>query len=115
MYSVHMSFSIPIAFDLLRVFVYGFLGFTAYFLEEYPDHFISPVRLSGSAVETLFSQYEYTTGGKLSSANYFTARAAQLVKHCVSYHDGSKGYRDVPLQLSQCVLERKKYGSGNES
>lgn len=115
MYCVQMSFSTPIAFDLLRVCVYGFLGFTAYFLEEYPDHFISPVRLSGSAIETLFSQYKYTTGGKLSSANYSTARAAHLVKHCVSYHDGSKGYRDVPLQLSQCVLERKKYGSGNES
>ena len=57
-----------------------------------------PSEVSGSAVETLFSQYKYTTGGKLSPANYSTARAARLVKHCVSCHDGFIGYRDVSLQ-----------------
>jgi len=91
------TLSFFIAFDLLRVCVHGILGFTNYFFQEYPDYFISPVRLSGSAVETLFSQFKHTSGGKLSSANYSTARAAHLVKHTVSYHDGSKGYRDVPL------------------
>lgn len=102
-----------IAFDLLRVCVYGFLGFTDYFFQEYPDYFISPVRLSGSAVETLFSQFKHTSGGKLSSANYSTARAAHLVKHTVSYHDGSKGYRDVPLHLTESFLQKKKYGLNN--
>ena len=97
------------AFDLLRVCVYGFIGYTTWFLEEYPDHFVSPVRLSGSAVETLFSQFKHTCGGKLSATNYSTARAAHLVKHCVTFHDGSKGYRDVPLELSECILEKKKY------
>ena len=104
-----------VAFDLLRVCVHGFLGFANYFFQEYPDYFISPVRLSGSAVETLFSQFKHTSGGKLSSANYSTARAAHLVKHTVSYHDGSKGYRDVPLHLTECVLQKKKYGSNSKS
>jgi len=73
------------------------------------------MRLSGSVIETLFSQYKHTSGGKLSAANYSRARAAHLVEHCVSCHDWSKGYRDVPLQLSECVLGRKMYGSGSKT
>lgn len=100
---------IPLAWDLLRVCVYGFTGFATWFLDRYPDHFISPVRLSGSAIETLFSQFKGTTGGKLSAMNYSTARAAHLVKHAVTPHHSSKGYRDVPLDLGQVALEKKKY------
>jgi len=100
-----------LAWDLLRVCVYGFTGFTTWFLDEYPDHFISPVRLSGSAIETLFSQFKGTTRGKLSAMNYSTARAAHLVQHAVTSnsHHSSKGYRDVPLDLGQVALEKKKY------
>ena len=54
-------------------------------------------------------KFKHTCGGKLSASNYSTARAAHLVKHCVAFHDGSKGYRDVPLELSDCILEQKKY------
>ena len=100
-----------LAWDLLRVCVYGFSGFTAWFFDEYPEHFISPVRLSGSAVETLFSQFKSTARGKLSAMNYVTARAAHLVKHAVTPHDSS---RDVPLQISQVPLEKKKYECTSE-
>ncbi|XP_065905179.1 uncharacterized protein [Dysidea avara] len=97
-------------FDLLRICVYGFSSFVQTFLEEFPDYFISPVRLSGSAVETLFSQLKHTAaGGKLSSVNYVTARAAHLIKHSVAYHHSSVNYRDVPLHLSDTVLQKKKY------
>ena len=89
--------------------MYGFSNFVQAFLEEFPDYFISPVRLSGSAVETLFSQFKHTTGGKLSSVSYVTARAAHLIKHSVAYHHSSVSYRDVPLHLSDGVLEKKKY------
>ena len=94
--------------------MYSFLTFVQAFLEEFPDYFISPVRLSGSAVETLFSQFKHTAGGKLSSVNYSTARAAHLVKHSVAYHHSSISYRDVPLHLSDCVLEKKKYNRENK-
>ena len=80
-----------------------------------PDNFISPVQLSGSAVETLFSQFKHTSGSKLISTNYSIAKAAHLVKHSVSYHDGSKGYQDVPVHLSESVLEKKKYGSSSKA
>ena len=89
--------------------MYGFSSFVQTFLEEFPDYFISPVRLSGSAVETLFSQLKHTAGGKLSSVNYVTARAAHLIKHSVAYHHSSVNYRDVPLHLSDTVLQKKKY------
>ena len=73
-----------VAFDLLRVCTYSFQAFVKSFLDEFPEHFISPLRLSGSVVETLFSQFKHTAGGKLSSTNYSTARAAHLVKHTVA-------------------------------
>lgn len=56
-----------VAFDLLRIDIYGFCET---FLSKYPGYFISPLRLSGSAVETIFSQYKYTCGGKLNAGNY---------------------------------------------
>jgi len=70
--------------------VYGFSGFIEEFFHKYPgDHFISPLRLSGSAIETLFSQFKHAAGGKLSAVNYETARAAHLLKHTVvSHHSG---------------------------
>ena len=37
---------------------------------------ISPLRLSGSAVESLFSRLKFTTAGKLDAVNYRTAQAA---------------------------------------
>ena len=36
------------------------------------------------------------------------ARAAHLVKHTVSYHNGSKGYQDVPLHLNNRVCPAEK-------
>ena len=38
------------------------------------------------------------------------ARASHLIKHTVSSHHSSKGYRDVPLDLPECALQKKKYG-----
>ena len=86
------------AWDLLRVDVYGFKQFCEYFFKAHPYNFVSPLRVSGSAVEMLFSQYKYAVGGKLDSSNYATARAACLVKSAVaqSHHSG-KGYRDATL------------------
>ena len=66
---------------------------------------------SGSAVETLFSQYKYLTGGKLDAANYATARAAYMIKKGVDVaHHSGKGYRDTLVNTGDLTLERKKYG-----
>ena len=47
-----------LVWDLLHIDVNGFKAFCKYFLEKYPEYFISPLRISGSAMESLFSQYE---------------------------------------------------------
>jgi len=89
--------------------VYSFRALCQWFRETYPTYFISPLRLSGSAVESLFSQYKHNAGGKLDSANYSTARAAHLVKQCVTDHHSGKEYRDNSLSMIEIPLSKKKY------
>ena len=97
------------AWDLLRIDVYGFKSLCEWFKSMYPNHFVSPLRISGSAVETLFSQFKHNAGGKLDAVNYSTSRAAYLVKQGVSKHHSGKGYRDTPLSTSTVPLKKKKY------
>ena len=68
--------------DLTRLMVSGFKLFIQDFFRRHPntDHYIIPVRLNGSAVETLFSQLKYCAGGHLSATNYATARSSILMK-----------------------------------
>lgn len=61
--------------------------------------------MTGSAVETLFSQFKYSAGGRLDSVNYRTSRVAYLVEPCVSIHHSGKGYRDVALSHSYIPLK----------
>lgn len=89
--------------------MYGFQRFCNYFLKKYPGYFVSPIRISGSAVETLFSQFKYTAGGKLDSANYATARAACLIKQTAANHHSGKDYRNDEIATTVLPLKRKKY------
>ncbi len=59
---------------------YGFTGFCEEFLRQHPGYTIHLIRLSGSAVETLFSQLKYASGGNLMSINYSSARASIFIK-----------------------------------
>ena len=102
------------AWDLLRVDMQGFTEFCGAFLKKYPGYFVSLIRLTGSAVESLFAQYKYTTGGKLDAANYSVVRAAFLTKQAISNHHSGKGYRDTPLHIQPVPLEKKKYGKRME-
>ena len=97
------------AWDLLRIDVFGFQALCEDFLTHHPNHFISPLRVSGSAVETLFGQYKFASGGKLDAANYATARAACMVRNIVTPHHSGKGYRDATLSSMSVPLEKKKY------
>ena len=86
-------------------------------MNKYPDRFVSPLRVSGSAVESLFSQYKRSAGGKLDGANYAISRAAQLIKQTVSAHHSGSGYRDLSLDTSESdiALERKKYAKNKKA
>ena len=83
-----------VAWDLLRICVYGFESFCGYFLNKYPDRFVSPLRVSSSVVKSLFCQYKRSAGGKLDAINYPISRAAQLIKETVSTHHSGSGYRN---------------------
>lgn len=97
--------------DLMRLTFYRFKDFTDSFFRRHPsdEHYIIPVRLNGSAVETLFSQLKYSEGGHLSSTNYAPARSNLLVKRQVRGHNvKDKEYHNIPLNLSSQPLKRRK-------
>lgn len=96
--------------DLMRVTFYGFIDFVEAFIARHQQdgQYIIPVRLNGSAVETLFSQLKYSAGGHLSSTNYATARSSILIKKQVKGHNVKDSeYRNVNLNLLQQSLHRK--------
>ena len=76
-------------------------------------YFISPLRISGSAVESLFSQYKYTAGGKLDAVNFVTSRCAHLIKQCATSHHAGKHYRDHSIGVLELPLSKRKYGEGS--
>ena len=91
----------------MRIDIYGFKSFCSSFLKKYPGYFIAPLRISGSAVETLFSQYKHSAGGKLDAANYASARAANLIKQTVATHHSGKDYKDKELPTPVLPLQKK--------
>lgn len=95
--------------DLLRISVFGFKGFVNNFLAQNPDYYVYPLKINGSAAETLFSQFKFETNSKLTSVNYASARSRVLMKKDI--HGSSKaahGYRNTPLYLKDKKLQRKK-------
>ena len=68
-----------------------------------PDgkYFISPLRINGSALESVFSDLKHTSGGNLSALNHgpglgrFIYRKGQVVVN----QNSETGYRDVTLNL----------------
>lgn len=80
-----------------------------------PLVFFLNIRVSGSAVETLFAQYKYLCGSKLDAVNYTTARSKYLCKKKVeATHHSGRYYRDMPLNTPDAPLKKKKYNSKSE-
>ena len=100
---------IYIAWDLLRIDIQGFTEFCSDFLSRQKGYFVSPLRLSGSAVESVLGQFKYNAHGKLDAANYQVARAALLTKQASECHHCGKGSRDFTLCTQEIPIERKQY------
>ena len=81
----------------------------AHFLSRNKGYSVSPLRLSGSAVESIFGQFKYNARGKLDASNYQVARAALLTKQASECHYSGKGYRDITLSTQEVPMQRKKY------
>lgn len=88
--------------------MFGFTEFANDFLAKHPGYYIYPLKLNGSAVETLYSQFKFETGSKLSSVNYSTARKRVLMKKDLhGFGKAASGYRETPLYIKEKVLKRK--------
>lgn len=47
--------------DLIRITWYGYRGFCKDFVQRHPGYAVYPLRLTGSAVETIFSRLKFIT------------------------------------------------------
>jgi len=68
-----------------------------------PDgkYFISPLRINGSAIESLYSILKFASGGNLSALSYGPALGKLINrKDMVRNKYSEKGYRDVLLNIS---------------
>ena len=63
---------------------YGFKGLCGNFPAEGDQYYIVPVRINGSAIESLFSRFKYDAGGNLSATNYESAISRLLTADAVS-------------------------------
>ena len=86
---------------------YGFNEFCKYFLEKFPGYYIWPLRLNGSALETIFSQLKFNMDGQLSSVNYPAALTTLKLKRRIHGMRGKFVYRRTPLYVREITLKRK--------
>ena len=61
-----------------------------------------------SAVETIFGQLKYITGGQLTATTYETAKASLLTKQCVHGIRAKDEYRNTELFIRETKLSRNK-------
>ena len=80
---------------------YGFDSFCVYFLNKYPDRFVSPLRVSGSSA---------SIRDQLLASCQLCHLMTQLIKQTISAHQSGSRYRDLSLDTceSDITLERKK-------
>lgn len=87
---------------------YGFTEFCQYFLERFPGgYYLWPLRLNGSALETVFSQLKFNMNGQLSSVNYPAALTTLKLKRRIHGRRGKFLYRKTPLYVREISLKRK--------
>ena len=58
----------------------GFIGLCEEFLTSHPGYFIAPIRVNGSALESVFSCLKYIAGGNLASTNYPSSLASYMTQ-----------------------------------
>ena len=93
--------------DLTRLMYYGFTEFCKHFVSIFPGYYIWPLRLNGSALETIFSQLKFNMNGQLSSVNYSAALTTLKLKRRIHGWRGKFVYRKTPLYVREISLKRK--------
>ena len=66
--------------DLLEMMYSGFTSLCQDFIQKHGEskHYIVPVRINGSSIESLFSRFKYNANGNLSAVNYESAMVRLL-------------------------------------
>lgn len=83
--------------DLFRLMKCGFIGLCTDFTSRHgPDNYIVPVRVNGSAIESLFSRFKYNANGNLSAVNYESAMSRLLTANSI---DQGFDYRRSELNV----------------
>ena len=63
-------------------------------------YFISPLRINGSAIESIYSVLKFASGGNLSALSYGPALGKLIKRKEMDRNEYSeKGYRDVPINV----------------
>lgn len=89
--------------DLLRIAVEGFLSFCEWFFKTVSPngkYFISPLRINGSALESVFSILKFSSGGNLSALSYGPALGKLISRKDQTHNKFSEhGYRDLVINV----------------
>ena len=84
--------------------VNGFLSFSDWLFDNVAPngkYFISPLRINGSAMESIYSILKFSSGGNLSALSYFPSLGKLIDrKDMIQNRNSEKGYRDVVLNIS---------------
>ena len=87
--------------DLTRLVYYGFTEFCKHFVSIFPGYYIWPLRLNGSALETIFSQLKFNMNGQLSKCQLLSSSYNTEVKTTHSWVEGK-----VRLQKDTIICKR---------
>ena len=84
--------------------VNGFLSFCGWFFDNVAPngkYFISPLRINGSAIESIYSILKFSSGGNLSSLFYGPSLGKLINRKDMAQNKNSeRGYWDVVLNIS---------------
>ena len=69
---------------------------------------MTPLRINGSAIETLFSQIKHGSGGTLMASSYSSVCAKLITKRTIHGTHVGDPYRDAPLYIRETDLPTKK-------
>ena len=79
----------------------GFTGVCEEFVTWHggSGHYIVPIRINGSSIESLFSRVKYNANGNLSAVNYESAMTRLLTANAVSHTNKDDEYRSNKLNV----------------
>lgn len=80
---------------------HGFTELCHYMTNKHPGYIVSPLRVNGSGIESIFSSLKYIAGGHLASTNYSSTLGSLITQRettvhmCLKNPNAEKGYRSA--------------------